>query len=167
MGFSRQEYWGGCHALLQGIFPTKGLNPLFLHLLHQQMGSLPLVPPGKPIWTGYWIKGPLIQCSHCYLPLLFHLLAHTRHSDLSKSCVQNGLPVEGSHPGGQLLSPGEYGHGGHLVQLQGLWSQAATLNTTHSGWYQLSSHLLTWVSPRRQPLETKIQPYWLHSFFSR
>ena len=22
MGFSRQEYWSGCHALLQGIFPT-------------------------------------------------------------------------------------------------------------------------------------------------
>ena len=24
MGFSRQEYWNGCHALLQGIFPTQG-----------------------------------------------------------------------------------------------------------------------------------------------
>ena len=23
LGFSRQEYWGGCHALLQGIFPTQ------------------------------------------------------------------------------------------------------------------------------------------------
>ena len=26
MEFSRQEYWS-CHALLQGIFPTQGLNP--------------------------------------------------------------------------------------------------------------------------------------------
>ena len=26
MGFSRQEYEGGCHFLLQGIFPTQGLN---------------------------------------------------------------------------------------------------------------------------------------------
>ena len=27
MGLSRQEYWsGGCHALLQGIFPTQRLN---------------------------------------------------------------------------------------------------------------------------------------------
>ena len=26
MGFSRQEYWSGCHALLQGISPTRGLN---------------------------------------------------------------------------------------------------------------------------------------------
>ena len=30
-GFSRQEYWSGCHALLQGIFPTQGLNPGLLH----------------------------------------------------------------------------------------------------------------------------------------
>ena len=26
MEFSRQEYWKGCHVLLQGIFPIKGLN---------------------------------------------------------------------------------------------------------------------------------------------
>ena len=39
----------GCHALLQGIFPTQGSNPGLLHLLHWQVGSLPLVPPGKPI----------------------------------------------------------------------------------------------------------------------
>ena len=38
----------GCHALLQGIFPTQGLNPSLLHLLHWQVGSLPLAPPGKP-----------------------------------------------------------------------------------------------------------------------
>ena len=24
--FSRQKNWGGCYALLQGIFPTQGLN---------------------------------------------------------------------------------------------------------------------------------------------
>ena len=32
---------------LQGIFPTQGLNPGVLSLLHWQAGSLPLVPPGK------------------------------------------------------------------------------------------------------------------------
>ena len=37
-----------CHALFQGIFPTQGLNPYILHLLHWQAGSLPLAPPGKP-----------------------------------------------------------------------------------------------------------------------
>ena len=32
--------------LLQGIFPTQGLNP---RLLHWQADSLPLAPPGSPI----------------------------------------------------------------------------------------------------------------------
>ena len=40
----------GCHCLLQGIFPTQGSNPRLLRLLHWQVGSLPLVPPGKPCW---------------------------------------------------------------------------------------------------------------------
>ena len=36
----------GCHALLQGIFPTQGLNPGLLHcrwVLYLEVGSLPLV----------------------------------------------------------------------------------------------------------------------------
>ena len=43
----------GCHALLQGIFPTQGSNQCLLCLLHWQTGSLPLPPPGKP-----WCKDP-------------------------------------------------------------------------------------------------------------
>ena len=39
----------GYHALLQGIFPTQGSNLNLLCLLHWQAGSLPLVPPGKPL----------------------------------------------------------------------------------------------------------------------
>ena len=38
----------GGHALLQGIFLNQGSNLDLLHLLHQQAGSLPLMPPGKP-----------------------------------------------------------------------------------------------------------------------
>ena len=34
----------GCHALLQGIFPTQGLNPNLLHCRH----SLPAKLPRKP-----------------------------------------------------------------------------------------------------------------------
>ena len=30
LGFSRQEYWSGLPALLQGIFLTQGLNPCLL-----------------------------------------------------------------------------------------------------------------------------------------
>ena len=39
----------GCHALPQGISPTQGWNPHLLRLPHWWEGSLPLVPPGKPI----------------------------------------------------------------------------------------------------------------------
>ena len=38
MGFSRQEYplQECCHALLLGIFPTQGLDPCLLCLLHDR-----------------------------------------------------------------------------------------------------------------------------------
>ena len=39
----------GCHPLLWGIFPTPGSNLHLFCLLHLQAGSLPLVPPGKPL----------------------------------------------------------------------------------------------------------------------
>ena len=35
------------HVLLQEIFQTQGSNLCFLHLLHRQVGSLPLMPPGS------------------------------------------------------------------------------------------------------------------------
>ena len=50
MGFSRLDTGVGCHALLQGIFPTQGSK---LHLLHWQVGSLPLVSPRKPLT--FWV----------------------------------------------------------------------------------------------------------------
>jgi len=34
----------GCHALLQGIFPTQGSNPGLLHCRQ----TVPCEPPGKP-----------------------------------------------------------------------------------------------------------------------
>ena len=41
--------------LLQEIFLTQGPSPRLLHLLHWQAASLPLVPPGKPNTTPYYI----------------------------------------------------------------------------------------------------------------
>ena len=38
----------GCYAFLQGIFLTQGSNSHLLCILHWQVGSLPLAPPGKP-----------------------------------------------------------------------------------------------------------------------
>ena len=43
VGVALEKYF-----LLQGIFPTQGLN---LGLLHWQMDSLPLETPGKPKWN--------------------------------------------------------------------------------------------------------------------
>ena len=37
----------GFHFLLQGIFQPQGSNSCLLHLLHWQVDSLPLTPPGK------------------------------------------------------------------------------------------------------------------------
>ena len=51
MGFSRQEYWSGFHALLQGIFLIQESNPSLLCLLHWQSVSLPPTPLGKPVWN--------------------------------------------------------------------------------------------------------------------
>ena len=48
MGFSGKNTGMGCHALLQGIFLTQGLNPHLLHLLQWRAGSLPLAQLGKP-----------------------------------------------------------------------------------------------------------------------
>ena len=47
-GFFGKNTVMGCRALLQGMLPSQGLN---LHLLHWQAGSLPLAPPGKPVYT--------------------------------------------------------------------------------------------------------------------
>ena len=57
----------GCHALLQGIFPTQGSNLCLLCLLHWQVDSLPLSHVGSPINHAYsdeiFIKIPEVQGS--------------------------------------------------------------------------------------------------------
>ena len=47
MGFSRQECWGGLLCPPPGDLPDPGFDLHLLHLLHWQVGSLPLAPPGK------------------------------------------------------------------------------------------------------------------------
>ena len=48
MGSSRQEYWSGLPYFPPRKRPDQVLNPCLLCLLHWQVGSLPLAPPGKP-----------------------------------------------------------------------------------------------------------------------
>ena len=51
-----------CCALLQEIFPTQGLNPHLLCLLHCQAGSLPLVPPGSGLIDT--VRARVLSCFH-------------------------------------------------------------------------------------------------------
>ena len=44
----------GCLSLLQGIFPTQGMEPMSLATPAWQVSSLPLVPPGKPPRLSYF-----------------------------------------------------------------------------------------------------------------
>ena len=57
MGFPRQEYCSRLPFPTPGIFPTQGLNPRLLRLLHWQVDSLPLSHLGNPLrmtWAGIW-----------------------------------------------------------------------------------------------------------------
>ena len=75
MGLSRQEYWSGCHFLLQGVFPTQGWNLHLLHLLHWQADTLSLSHQGSQITNIFFTDSedcqplpkqdvPKIQSSH-------------------------------------------------------------------------------------------------------
>ena len=46
----------GCHALLQGIFPTQGSNSRLIMSPALQVDSLPLVPLGKPLFAFTFIN---------------------------------------------------------------------------------------------------------------
>ena len=48
MGFPSKNTGVGCHFLLQGIFPTQGLNSHLLCLLQRQVDSWPLSLLGSP-----------------------------------------------------------------------------------------------------------------------
>ena len=60
MAFSKEEYWN-FHFLFQGIFPTQGLNPCLLCLLHWQTDSLLLSHLGSPVDS--FTKWPI--CTAC------------------------------------------------------------------------------------------------------
>ena len=45
-GFFRQDYWSGLPCLLPDDLLNPGIKPGLLSLLHWQVGSLPLAPPG-------------------------------------------------------------------------------------------------------------------------
>ena len=79
MGFPRQEYWSGCHSLIQGLFLTQGLN---LRLLHWQEDSLPLRNLGSPNRELHWSFR--MNRKDNLEPLLLWIQALTRHSFLKE-----------------------------------------------------------------------------------
>ena len=58
MEFFRQEYWSGCHFLLQEDLPDPGNEPASSASPALQADSLPTEQPGKP-----WSLGPPSYCS--------------------------------------------------------------------------------------------------------
>ena len=77
MGFSRQEHWSGLPFTSPGGLPSPGLNLRLLRLLHWQMASLPLVPPGKP-FTREWVRANQRLCirihQSIYVSLRYYIL---------------------------------------------------------------------------------------------
>ena len=69
------------HALLQGIFLTQESNPRLVRLPHWQVGSLPLVPPGKHFTASHTHSCILLHLS----PLFFFLYLHLSFQLDSKS----------------------------------------------------------------------------------
>ena len=62
MGFSRHEHWSGLPCPPPGDLPDPGFEPASLCLLHWWVGSLPLAPPGKPMYQHYSFPStPAIQ----------------------------------------------------------------------------------------------------------
>ena len=91
IGFSKQEYWSGLPCPPPGHLPDPGIETCLLHLLHWQVGSLPLAPSGKPsatlhsptlIWnlergflsSWYWSPSSSLQNGEHTPPRSFHPL---------------------------------------------------------------------------------------------
>ena len=104
MGFSRQEYWSGlepkntgvgCHALLQGIFPTQG-SPCLLHcrqILHhlingQEPGLQSLLIPQQ----GWFPLRELVtvQSSAAHLRHTSHKQCHDYQVKFLEPCCECG-----------------------------------------------------------------------------
>ena len=81
-GSEEAAHVGGCCHVQEGpcvplpppgIFPTQRSNPSLLCLLHEQVGSLPLAPPGKPCRPSdpRWVRRRLCRghrSTRCWCP---------------------------------------------------------------------------------------------------
>ena len=99
MEFSRQEYWVGCHFLLQGIFPIQGSNP---GLLHCRQILYSLSHQGSPC---FHTEVKWKSLSRVWLFLQPHVLYTAWNSPCpntgvgSHSLLQEIFPTQWSNPG--------------------------------------------------------------------
>ena len=84
----------GCHALLQGIFPTQGWNWHLWGLLHWQV--LPLASPGKPL-NDYMVISNSLYLNLCLNSwyALHGLIRSDQRSDIVGGWVMDHYPVTG------------------------------------------------------------------------
>ena len=71
----------GCRAHFHGIFPTQGSNLYLLCLLHWQVGSLPLAPPGETHYSSTprnLVPGPLVLLK--LLSAIFNISTRENHT---------------------------------------------------------------------------------------
>ena len=98
----------GCHVLLQEIFLTQGSNSRLLYFLHWQAGSLPPVPPGKPIYNHTHTH------THIYR---FFFLSSKKCLQLTQSCSPPAKPTLSQGLGQRIrhLLPSQPAQGAHIT----------------------------------------------------
>ena len=145
----------GCHFLFQGIFPTQESNQHLLCLLHWQVGSLPLEPPGKLI-KGKWkwkVVSNSLQPHGLYSP--WNSPGQNTGVD-SLSLPQGNLPKSGMEPRSPTLQ-------GILYQLsyQGspIKGEAAKNHQTQDERDQRSSSRLEDPPPKMRLRKCKLCPH--------
>ena len=80
MGFFRQKYWSGCHALLQGIFLTQGLNPVLCVSCIGRRGFTTRATWEARWINVYWINNWIMPLTPQWLTLIPHCLQNKVHN---------------------------------------------------------------------------------------
>ena len=166
----------GCHALLQGIFPTQGLNPRLLWFLHYRwilyhwatrethvgLGELKKRSNGENDWDHIRLTCHLP--SHIFLKTIFRYSAKIYricHCSVAQSCLILWDPMDCKTPGFPVLH-----HLPELAQTHAHWVGDAiqlshSLSSPSPPALNLSQHqgLSQWVSSLY-----KVAKYWSFSF---